>query len=256
MTQPSSSTRLIRKGVLAAETYQIMSAWDETQSIRANFAKVVESNSLGLRNAAWLKEIITTLNSRFQDQMVIEPLYILAKSKLPLREWKWFLLWQLQHTDRLFFRFITEWLFSSYSKGARILNSTQVEPFFRAIISDLHDREVSEYGLKRGSRDLLRMSSDLGLLKGKVLRSFTNTHVPSSAFLWALYDLYGQVPNAYAIVNDPRWRLFLLTPSEVEREMLELHQFQKLHYQTAGSLSQLQLPYKDRMSFIRSITHE
>ena len=40
--------------------------------------------------------------------------------------------------------------------------------------------------------------------------------------------------------------MFLMRPSDVERELLRLHQFRKLHYEVAGSLVQLSLPQQDR----------
>ena len=49
------------------------------------------------------------------------------------------------------------------------------------------------------------------------------------------------------------WRMFLMRPADVERELLRLHQFRKLDYQVAGSLVQLTLPcanaceYAERM---------
>jgi hypothetical protein len=47
--------------------------------------------------------------------------------------------------------------------------------------------------------------------------------------------------------------MFLMRPSDVERELLHLHQFRKLDYQVAGSIVQLTLPcsssrqYAERM---------
>ena len=49
------------------------------------------------------------------------------------------------------------------------------------------------------------------------------------------------------------WRMFLMQPSDVERELLRLHQYQKVDYQIAGSIVQLTLPcanaceYAERM---------
>jgi hypothetical protein len=55
------------------------------------------------------------------------------------------------------------------------------------------------------------------------------------------------------VIASPEWRLFLMRPADVERELLRLHQFRKLDYQVAGSLVQLSLPcmstrdYAERM---------
>jgi hypothetical protein len=55
------------------------------------------------------------------------------------------------------------------------------------------------------------------------------------------------------VVGAPDWRMFLMRRSDVEHELLRLHQFRKLEYQVAGSLVQLSLPctssreYAERM---------
>ena len=45
--------------------------------------------------------------------------------------------------------------------------------------------------------------------------------------------------------------MFLMDVSDVERELLRLHQFQKVHYQSAGSLAQLKLPNESPEAFVR-----
>ena len=44
---------------------------------------------------------------------------------------------------------------------------------------------------------------------------------------------------------------FLMSPSDVERELLRLHQFRKLDYQIAGSIIQLTLPYANACEYAR-----
>jgi hypothetical protein len=45
------------------------------------------------------------------------------------------------------------------------------------------------------------------------------------------------------------WRMFLMTPADVEREVLRLHQYHKLDYQVAGSIVELKLPYGSAREF-------
>jgi hypothetical protein len=55
------------------------------------------------------------------------------------------------------------------------------------------------------------------------------------------------------VLESEDWKMFLMLPSDVERELLRLHQYRKLDYQVAGSLVQLTLPcsttreYAERM---------
>src|SRR5271166_4516616 len=130
-SRQGASTRLLRKGILLSETYQIMTRWDESKSVRKNLEAVSQSNPIGAANAAWLREVSVTLSSRFRSPEVIEPLVLLAKAGLPIQEWRWFLLWLTQLTDIIFYRFVLDWLFPHFEKGVRNLRAEQAAPFFR-----------------------------------------------------------------------------------------------------------------------------
>ena len=86
----------------------------------------------------------------------------------------------------------------------------QVAPFFRKLVCELagEPKEISDYGIIRGGRDLLRMAADFGLVEGKASKHFAPAHVPETAFMWALYDLYDKTPNAYK--SDWRFTLALV----------------------------------------------
>ena len=102
--------------------------------------------------------------------------------------------------------------------------------------------ELSEYGLKRASRDLLRMAADFGLLTGSAVREFKSYHLPEKSFLYLLHAMYEVHGNARDVVHSQEWRLFLMSTADVERELFRLHQFRKLRYEVAGSLVELTLP--------------
>jgi len=47
--------------------------------------------------------------------------------------------------------------------------------------------------------------------------------------------------------------MYLMDAADVEREILRLHQFHKLHYEVAGSLVQLKLPYNSLVDYAREL---
>ena len=250
------STRLLRKGALIEETYRIFQSWDINASVRQNLRRVRETNLIGADNQAWLKEVAATLVRRFRSEAEVRPLVALARKGLPLQQWKHFLLWHIGQTDVLYYRFATGWLFDQYVNGIHNLRTEDAVPFFRDTIRTLTDseRELSEYGVLRGARDLLRMAGDFGLLHGKAVKNFAPIQMPEHAFLYVAHALSEKVPNARKMMERPEWRLFLLTPQQVEREVLELHQFRKLEYHMAGSLAQLSLPAGTAAAYAESLT--
>ena len=59
--------------------------------------------------------------------------------------------------------------------------------------------------------------------------------------------------NPGKVIAAPDWRLFLMRPGDVEREILRLHQFRKLEYHVAGSLVQLDLPFQSADAYASSV---
>jgi hypothetical protein len=60
-------------------------------------------------------------------------------------------------------------------------------------------------------------------------------------------------PNARRIVDAEDWRMYLMDPADVEREVMRLHQFRKVHYEVAGSLAQLRLPCGSSADYARGL---
>ena len=85
------------------------------------------------------------------------------------------------------------------------------------------------------------------------VRRFAAYHLPEESFLYLLHAAAESTANAGRIVRSPDWRMYLMKPEDVEREILRLHQFRKLRYDVAGSLAQLQLPCRTSAEYAREM---
>jgi hypothetical protein len=245
-TQRKISTRLIRKGALIKETYAVMQMWDSGLSVRANLDRIKRDNLIGAANESWLHEITTTLSSRFTDQMDLAALSHLAKGGFPVERWAPCLLWYIGQVDDLYYSFAAKWLYQEFRAGTYLLRTEDVKPFVKQITHGhiASGGDLSGYGLTRASRDLLRMATDFGLLRGSAKKEFNAYHLPEDSFLFLLYAFREDEPNAARMIHSDGWRLFLMGHEDVERELFNLHQYRKVHYEVAGSLVSLDLPYK------------
>lgn len=243
----------LRKGTLVEETYVAFKDWDLRDPVADNLRRIRKTNAIGAANEAWLNEVMRTISNRFRAGTDHVPLVRLAQADFPLDKWRSCLLWHIGQTDVLFYRFVTEWLFEEFLRGTYSIRSDSLAPF-ASTITTKRGAHLTEYGRRRASRDLLLMASDLGLLTGKVVKHFAAFQLVEEALLYVLYALKEREPNARKLIESPRWRLFLMTPADVEREILNLHQFRKLHYETAGTLSQLSLPHKSLTEYIDELT--
>lgn len=249
------STRLLRKGALIQETYTIFQQWDLSLSLQKNLEIAREQNAIGATSYDWLREVTSTLSSRFSDH-TFAPLVVLAQHHVPLDTWKACLLWHIGATDELYYRFAVDWLYKEYQEGAFRIRTENVIPFVRELTDGriASGGSLSEYGVTRAARDLLLMATGFDLMKGSVVREFVSYHLPEEGFLYVLYALRERESNARRIVEAPEWRLYLMSAEDVEHELLRLHQFRKLDYQVAGSLAQLSLPCDSLMEYASSLT--
>lgn len=255
---PRISTRLLRKGALIEDTYSLCRLWNRQEDFRANLARLRSENSIGARNAAWLREVVATISSRFQFDRSFEALVVLAQHGLPLDQWRDCLLWHVGQQDLIFSTFLREWLAPAYEAGLVRIRTEDVVPFVVEHTTGRVARgtQLSDYGRVRAARDLLLMATDFGLLRGKAVREFAVYRPSEVGFLYVLHALVEREANAQRLIAAPEWRMYLLRPSDVEHELLRLHQFQRVEYQVAGSIAQLSLPYPSLLAYAESVAHE
>jgi len=246
------STRLTRKGALIEETHAVFRHWDLNATCKENLERARTENTPGADNEAWLKEIISTLSSRFGDDTYTEALILMAQHS-DIEVWRPCLLWYIGQTDELYYQFALQWLFEEFQAGAFVLRTLDVEPFVRDLTTTkiAGGKGLSDYGVTRAARDLLKMASDFGLIRGATSRQFCSYHLPEDALLFILHAMAEQQPNGSLLVQSPDWRLFLIDREDVERELFRLHQFHKLQFEIAGSIARLELPFSSASEFAK-----
>lgn len=250
-----ASSFTVVKGAMIEETYSTFAAWDFSRSKKDNLDRLRSENFIGASSATWLRDVAKVLNRRFEPSDRDRPLVELAQRGLSLDEWKPLLLWHITRDEFLVRDFIQSWLFQAYEGGAYRIRNGDVE----AYLADIAARgATTEHAWapetsKRVAAGLLKIAVDFGLLRGSVAREFASYHLPERSLLYLLHAIRDLGLSPARLMTSPDWRLFLMRPSDLEQELLRLHQFRKLDYQVAGSLVQLSLPcasareYAERM---------
>ncbi len=250
-----ASSFTVVKGAMIDETYATFAAWDFERSKRENLDRLREENFIGASSATWLRDVAKVLNRRFDPAGRDRPLVVLAKHGLSVEEWKPLLLWHMTRDEFLVRDFLESWLFVAYDAGVFRVHTDDVEKYLGNIgkRGGTTEHEWSEQTTKRVSAGLLKIAVDFGLLRGSIAKEFVSFHLPERSFIYLLHAMRDEKLSPSKLVASPEWRLFLMRPADVERELLRLHQYRKLEYQVAGSLVQLSLPcastceYAERM---------
>lgn len=243
------------KQPLVEETYEVFQRWDLARSKRENLTALRASNFLGVRSASWLNDLVKILNRRFDTDGTDRVLVELAQARCPMGTWKPLLLWHMTRDEFLIRDFLSGWLYEQYAAGTWRLRGDDVEPY----LQNLRSRPgvvVKDQWTERTTRDtanyLLRIAVDFGLMSGTMYREFASYHLPDEALLYLLHAAAEKQPNAHRLLQLPDWRMYLLSSEDLQREIFRLHQFRRLHYEVAGSIAELRLPFPTADAYARA----
>ena len=183
------------------------------------------------------------MNRRFDPAGRDRPLVVLAKHGFPVDEWKPLLLWHMTCEEFLVRDFLETWLFDAFDAGVFRVRTADVVTHLGEIgkRGATTEHAWSEDTTRRVAAGLLKIAVDFGLLRGSVVKELVPFHLPERSLLYLLHAMRDERLSPGALIASPAWRLFLMRPTDVEQELLRLHQYRKLDYQVAGSLVQLSL---------------
>jgi hypothetical protein len=247
-----ASSFTVVKGAMIEETYACFAAWDFTCSKRENLDRLRLENFIGASSVTWLRDVAKVLNRRFEPEGRDRALVLLAKSGCVIEEWKPLLLWHMTRDEFLVRDFLQNWLFPAYESGVFRVHTEEAQTYLQGIgkRGATTEHAWSEQTTKRVAAGLLKIAADFGLLRGSVIKEFVSHHLPERSFLYLLHAIRDENLSPSKVVESPDWRMFLMRPSDVEREILRLHQFRKLRYEVAGSLAELTLPCASTREYV------
>ena len=250
------SSFTIIKGSLIDETYAAFQQWDFSRDKHVNLQRFKDQNLIGAKSAHWLRDVAFVISRRFVPSGRDRPLVELALAGCDRDVWKPILLFHMTRDEFLVRDFLIRWLYSQFAQGAYRLQTDDVTNY----LTSLSKKKGVEWSGKwtdsttaRVASGLLRMATDFDLFTGTLHREFASYHLPEQSFIYLLHAMADVEPNARRIIDAEDWHMFLMDTSDVERELLRLHQFRKVHYEVAGSLAQLKLPHRSSADYAREL---
>ena len=252
------SSFTIIKGSLIDETYAAFADWNFDESKRENLERIQESSDLGARTANWSRDVRKVLNRRFDPTGRDRPLVELAKADCDREVWRPLLLWHMTRDEFLVRDFIIGWLHPRYLDGTYRIAPSDVVPYLNSLASRPGAQVAEAWKpatTERVATGLLRIAADFRLLSGGATKEFASYHLPDESFLYLLQAIAENATNASQIVESEEWGLFLMDQGDVERELLRLHQYDKVEYEVAGSVVSLKLTAGSPLEFARKLIH-
>lgn len=250
--KPVFSQRFLRKGPLVEETYRLFAGWKDDASFDENFDEAFRGR---FPTVGWTKEVRLTTSGRLRNLEALRPLIVLARNGMRLDDWRdcW-RLW-IGATEEPFGGFVRDWLFPQFSKGRHQVAAEDVREFaVKAWTVHSPKRPLSEYGVVRAARDLINVSTKLGLLAGAgVTKTFAARSMSDDVQMFHVQMIADLEGSPAKVPDSPLWHLALMSTSEAHLALLHLHQFRRLDYQIAGSLIQLTLPFPSTLAYAESL---
>jgi len=238
------SSFTIIKGTMIPETYAAFAGWDLDQTKAANLQRLKQTNYIGARSENWLRDVAFVLSRRFDPIGRDRSLVLLAKGHCDLAVWTPLLLWHVTRDEFLLRDFLVNWLFPAYESGVYQLRTGDLYDYLSTVTGrgGKVEHQWTESTRRHVAAALLKVAVDIGTLRGKVAKEFAPYHLPEQSFVYLLHAMQATLGNPRKVIDSLDWRMYLMRPPDVERELLRLHQFRKLDYEVAGSLVQLKLP--------------
>lgn len=247
------SSFLAVKGLFTEATYRALGTWDPDCPEPENKRLIVENNTVGAPSAGWLKQFSKTLSRRLdlsgRDAVLID----LVREGWHIEDWQPIYLWHACHHDLLLWRFFSEWLYVQRENGMVVITIDAATDYITGVAKESGLlEEWNKSTRRRTATSLLRTAVEFHLMRGRTNKEFASYRLPDRSLMYLLYALMERENSTKKLIEAEDWRLFLMSPAQVEEELLRLHQYGKLKFERAGSFLELTLPCANTQSYVRS----
>jgi len=250
--RPEWSQRLLRKGVLVEETYELFAGWNDGLSETDNLKAISGRHA----TAGWEREVRATLHRRLRHIDRIRPLIALAKGGMALPDWRDCLRLWIGATEQPFHDFAIGWLFAEHEKGRHQIRTEDLHVYVDKMVQGRGPKAkpLSEYGKVRAARDLLRIAADLAMLTGGgPVKNFASISMSDDVTMFYVHMIADLESNAAKMPSSRLWRLAYMSPPDVHVALLRLHQYKRLSYEVAGNVVQVGLPFGSALECAKRI---
>lgn len=240
------SARNSSKGALIAEAARVFSALSKSGSVDEVRRHVLHSTLLSQRSVENRKRIWTSIHSRYlvadadwltgllAEHVSGGPHHVAFTSLL-------YLLYALR--DRLTYDFVTNVLWQKGHQGRAVVSRDDVFDLLKDAASRQPqiDRWTESTRVKLAG-SILTALRDFGLLEGKQKKTLIRPSLPLSTAAALLRILIAEGGRGRQVLQDPTWRLFLLTEPEVAHVLAKLSQEGQIRFEKAGATVVLETP--------------
>ena len=239
------NTRIQKGGALLEDMRMLVRSWEEIDRSdgRAEVRRLLGKKTLARSQDTLIRAFIPRFiqgdpPSAWKIARLLEDRNVAPEILRPIYYWI------TARSDRLLYEFVTEELIHIARSGDGSVRIEETAVWISSHIKKTGQAWSPTVTLKVG-RGILAALRDFGILEGALKKRVAPVHLPIEAFCYIAFWLGKLGFSGEALICHADWSLFLLSPKNVERLMLESHQQNLLSFHSAGRIYRVVFPTDD-----------
>ena len=254
----SVNANLTKAAANLADVRELLRLWEPGHEDLAHFRdRAVDENLLGKashsRTADVVQETFTRRYVPNGGSRLAARLRRLVLSPLPRHVTDRILYYHAALAEHLLYRVATEVVYQERQRGGLFVNRDDVLNLLDEI-----EREgghgYSDSVSKKLARAALTALRDFGILEGAVKKRIAPVRIPPEVAGYLVFSLNEEGLSANRIVTHEDWKLFLLSPDEAERAVVDAAGYGWFGYHAAGSVRRFDWTIPDIEEFVAYVT--
>ncbi len=254
-TIPRYSSRIIKAGALPTDSRAFLRAYDPKLSAQENLGRILRRNILGKASRARLRDILPIFRQRFLGRPALaQTLHDLVHTEVPPAILDRILFYHAAKADALLYKVVTDLVYKKREAGETVVSPEDAGRYVSSLARS-SGLPWSAYTVGRVTRGLLATLRDFRVLEGAARKRIAPAYLPLETFIYVVFALHQEGHFGERLMHHPDWRLFLVTPGDVEALFLEAHRLKWLDYQVAGRLVRVELHLETTEDLVRAIAY-
>jgi hypothetical protein len=248
-------SKIIKAGALLSDTKVLLAHWDEACSVAENLDRFRRENIFGKASRSRVEDVLAIFRQRYLTaEPTTKALVALVKGRFSAEGLARILYFHAAQSDPLLHDVVTDVLLPLRSQGKTNVSIEDVQvPLTRWVDEGKMADRWSTATTLRVAQGLMAALRDFGVLQGVMHKRLAPLYLPLEAFAYIAFYLRQCQPSGERLVQDPKWRLFFLSPQAIEHFFMEAHQHHLLEYYAAGSIVRIAFPTGSIEEYARAL---
>lgn len=248
------NANLTKAAANLTEVRELLRLWHPDEESMASFReRAVDENLLGKASRSRTADVVQdTFARRYLPDgtnTLAERLRRMVLSQLPRHVTDRILYYHAALAERLLYRVATEVVYEQRQLGSVFVNRDDVLNLLDQIEAEGGPSYSESVAVKLAGAALTALR-DFGIMEGAVKKRIAPVRMPPEAAGYLVYSLKEEGLSANRIVTHDDWRLFLLTPAEAERAVVDASGHGWFSYHAAGSVRRFDWSMKTVEEFV------